>query len=250
MTRALAALVMLLAPLAPMAQSIVVSPAVVELSGRAGQAVTQVVTLRNESTLDLEFTLEARDVVVRGGKRVFIEAGQLPDSIAATAVFAPKSLLVPGRSSRSVTMMLTLPPTVRHRAVVAHFRGTTVVQSGGRRTRLSIGTLFTFSLGEASLKAATLEARPPTAEANAQLRARMSNDGTEPVVPSGTAMIMDAGGRALGKAVFRPSRLLPGEEAVLVADYGGDLAAGSYRVIATFDIAGKPLNLSAPLVVR
>jgi hypothetical protein len=251
---ALAALACLLGaaagPAEARAQSITLSPAVIPLAGSAGQSVTQVLTLQNDSDLPLAFEMEARDVVVRDGARVFVEAGVLADSIAASAVFTPRELRLGPRSRATVTVTLTLPAGVRHRAAVALFRGTTPVPSGDRQALLSLGSLFTFTLSDrVSIAAGALEAEPPSASANARLGSTLVNDGAEPVVPAGMAVILDAGGRLVGKAPFAARRLLPGERTTLVADYPGDLGAGTYRAVATFDYAGRALTLTGSLVV-
>lgn len=233
------------------AQSIILRPAVVPLAGSTGQSVTQVLTLQNESDQPLDFVLEAEDVVVRDGARAFVPAGRLGDSIAASAVFTPQRLRVEPHSSGSVTATFTLPPAIRHRAVVAFFRGANTVTAGGRKARLSLGTLFTFTVSEnLSVRAGELVALPPTASSNAQLKAALVNDGDEPLVPTGMAVIVDAAGRLVGKTPFRPHRLLPGEAGSLLAEYSGDLPAGPYRVVATLDVAGRPLTLSTTLNVQ
>jgi hypothetical protein len=240
----------ILATVPALAQSIILRPAVVSLAGRHGESVTQVLTLQNESDIPLDFVMEAKDVVVRDGARVFLEAGVLADSIAATAVFTPSSLRVPARSSGSVTATLTLPAAMQHRAVAAYFRGATTIHTGNRRATMSIGTLFTFTVSDRiSVAAGGLEATPPSAARNAQLKSRLVNDGTEPVVPAGMAVILNDKGQLVGKLAFKTQRLLPGEAATLVADYAGDLPPGAYRAVATFDIAGQPLTLTSPLVV-
>ena len=233
------------------AQSLILRPAVVPLSGQTGQSVSQALTLQNDSDQAIEFVLEAKDVIVQDGARVFVTAGKLADSIAASAVFTPARVTVPARASASVQAMFTLPASIRHRAVAAYFRSTTPVRTGNRAALLSLGTLFTFTVSDRiSVAADTLQAEPPSASANAQLRSRLVNDGSEPVVPSGMAVIMDAQGRMVGKAPFKQHRLLPGEAATLVADYPGELVPGAYRAIATFDVGGRALTLSSPLNVQ
>lgn len=250
--RALAplALLALLASASLHAQSLILRPAVVPLAGQPGQGVTQALTLQNESDMPLEFRLEAKDVVVRNGARVFVEAGLLPDSIAASAAFTPRQVTVPPHASERVIVTFTLPPAVRHRAVVALFRGTSAVRAGQGNATMSLGTLFTFTLSDhVSVAAGSLQARPPTSQSNALIAARMVNDGTEPVVPTGMAVLLDSAGRMVGKSAFRAHRLLPGEAGELQADYAGDLPPGLYRAIATFDVAGKPLTLDGSLQV-
>jgi hypothetical protein len=244
-----AALVSLLGAAAH-AQGITLSPAVVPLAGSYGQSVTQALTLQNDTDFPLDFTIEARDVVVRDGARLFVEAGQLADSIAASAVFSLRELRVAPHASGTATVTLTLPPAMRHRAVVIYFRGTTPVPSGGRSALLSLGSLLTFTVSNhASIAASALVADPPSATASARLKSTLVNDGEEPVMATGMAVILDAGGRLAGKAPFAARRLLPGEKATLAADYQGELRSGSYRTVATLAVAGRPLTLTGSLIV-
>jgi hypothetical protein len=247
---AFAALVSLLGTVAAHAQSITLSPAVVPLAGSYGQSVTQALTLDNDTDFPLDFTIEARDVVVRNGARLFVEAGQLADSIAANAVFTPHQLRIAAHSRATATVTLTLPPAVRHRAVVVCFRGTTPVPSGNRQALLSLGSLFTFTVSDhISIAAGALETEPPSASASTRLKSTLVNNGEEPVMATGMAVILDAGGRLAGKAPFAARRLLPGETATLVADYQGELRAGSYRAVATLAVAGRPLTMTGSLDV-
>lgn len=232
------------------AQSITLSPAVVPLRGAPGESVTQTLTLENGAGRELAFTLAAEDVVVRDGARVFVAAGELADSIAATAVFTPRELRIADGGKGSVQVTLTLPPNLRHRAARVLFRAATPLPAGGRPAYLSLGTLFTFAVSDrVSVDAAALEATPPSASANARLASSLRNDGDEPVEPRGMAVILDAAGALVGKTAFPVRRLLPGEIVTVAAEYPGELRAGSYQAIATFDVGGRAVTRSGELVV-
>jgi hypothetical protein len=114
---------------------------------------------------------------------------------------------------------------------------------------LSLGALFTFQVSDAVLITGRLEAKPPTGSTNANFTALLVNEGSEPAQPTGLLAVVDGRGRMVGKTAFTSKRLLPGERATVVADFGGELDGGDYRAIATFDIDGKPLTLTAPLSV-
>src|SRR4051794_27755716 len=90
------------------AQRVTLSPSVIELKGSVGQSTTQTLTMANDSAIDLAFDLVAQDVMTSGGKRVFVAAGDLPQSIAATAVFSPSRVVVPAHGSKSVTVTITI----------------------------------------------------------------------------------------------------------------------------------------------
>jgi hypothetical protein len=233
------------------AQSITLSPAVVPLRGTGGQSITQSLTLRNDSDIALDFTLEARDVVVRDGARVVVKAGDLPDSIAASAVFTRASLTVAARASETVGVTLTLPATMRHRAAIVTFRGKQPDAAGKLPALLSLGTLFTFATSDAfSIDASELALTPPSGTTDFHLQTRVRNDGQEPVVPGGVAAILDDGGHLVGKFTLEPHRLLPGEAADFGADYVGDVPPGNYQVVVTFDVGGRAVSKSGALTVR
>jgi hypothetical protein len=228
------------------AQSLTLSPAVVPLGGRPGQSTSQRVTLFNGTEHTLSFRIVAKDVVVRAGTRTFVEAGELPGSIAATAVFSTREITVAPGDERSISVTVTLPAQISARAVVILFQGTTRV--GGNAT-VSIGSLLTFDLsGRLSLSPGELQASPPTPSANAAFTVPVLNDGTEPAVVRGAAAIIDKG-VLVGKVALASRRLLPGERAVLEAEYPSALPAGSYRVIATIESARQSWTRTTELNV-
>jgi hypothetical protein len=229
------------------APSVTLSPAVVPLGGRAGQSTSQRLTVRNATGEPLGFTLVARDVVVRDGRRALVDAGELRGSVAATAVFSTPSVVVGPGEARSVDVTLTLPPQMTTRAVVILFQGTTRI--GGSAT-VSLGSLVTFDLaGRQSLAAGELRVAPPSASTNAGVALPVVNDGSEPAIVRGAAVILDAGGAVVGKLALEPRRLLPGERGELRADHAGELRPGRYRVIATIEGAWRSWTRTAELEI-
>lgn len=231
------------------AQTLSLQPAVVALKGSAGQTVTRKLTLHNGSEQALEFDLVVQDVVVKGGKRVMVEAGQLPASIAATAVIRPQRVRVEAGQSASTEVMFTVPRDLQHRAAVAMFRGRTLLKTGLGTAGVSLGALFTFQVSDAVHVTGELRPKPPTATSNAAFVGALLNEGAEPVVPTGVVAVIDGQGRMVGKANFSQRRLLPGESAELVAELAAELDKGDYRAVASFDLDGKPFTLTAPLTV-
>jgi hypothetical protein len=243
---------LLAAPAAASAQTVSLSPAAVPLGGRPGQGTRQVLTLTNTTSRALSFELEARDVVVRDGARAFVAAGETPGSIASTAVFSAPRLTVPPGGAGTVEVTLTMPPAARHRAAVVLFKGTTRLGADGRSgPTVSVGTLFTFAMSDGfSVAPSALDVRPPSATANLAFSQALANDGAEPVMLKGVAVVVDAAGALRGKAPFQPHRLLPGESASLRAEYGGELPPGRYRALATFEYEGRSATRTAEFVVR
>jgi hypothetical protein len=242
--------ILLIAPPAR-AGSLGLSPAVVTLRGEAGQSTRQQLTIQNGSAHELAFDLVAMDVVVRDGKRTFVAAGELRGSIAATAVFSEKSVVVRPSASRTVEVTVTLPPATRHRAIVALFRGTTRLGGRAARATVTLGTLLTFTVSDRiSVAASDLTVEPPSDSENAAFELACANDGDEPVVPRGMAVVLDGAGRLVGKVALTQKRLLPGERGALRAEYPGELRPGAYRVVVTLEVEGRSLVRQAELRVR
>src|SRR5258705_12923787 len=109
--------------------SLSVSPAVVMLQGTPGQSTTQTLTIVNTSNQQFVFDMMAKDAVARDGHRVYVGAGELAGSIAATAVFSRKSVTVAPGERASVTVTVTIPPNPSSRAIIALFHGTTRIKS-------------------------------------------------------------------------------------------------------------------------
>ena len=243
-----------LAPMALRASegTLSVSPAVVMLRGTAGQSTTQTMTIVNESAQPFSFDLQAKDVVVRDGRRVFVDAGQLAGSIANTAVFSRKSVTVAPGEKLSVDVTVTIPPSPAARGVIALFHGTTKVRSKGMQVTASLGTLLTFTLvDDVNAVASPVAVKPPTATSNLTVAQQLSNSGQEPLFARGMLAIVNGTGALVAKQALPPRRLLPGEKTDIRAEYGGDLAPGSYRALVTYDLQNnKTLTSSAEFTVR
>ena len=233
------------------AQMVTLTPSVIELKGSMGQSTTQTLTIRNGTSMPLSFDLEAQDVIVSGGKRVFVRAGDLPSSIAATAVFNPTSVTVPPGGARSTQVTLTIPRATEIRAVVAMFRGTTKIAQRKGTATVSLGTLMTFNLSKFhSLSASELAIAGQSQTQNAAFELGVVNDGSEPEMPRGMAVILGSDGAMVAKVPFDPLRLLPGERLSFRTVYPGELKAGVYRIVSTFEFTGQSITRSATLVVQ
>ncbi len=232
--------------------SISLSPAVIMAKGSFGQGLTQTLTLTNQTAREFAFDMVAQDVVIKDGKRTFVAAGETPNSIAATAVFTQKTVIAKPFSSISVDVRLTLPAKTDIRAVVAMFRGTDKLPSstGAVGMTASLGTLITFNLSDnIKLQPEAVRVNPATDSANMKIAQWISNTGTEPVLPEGTAAVLNRNGTLVGKATFDPQRLLPGERLEFSAEYPDQLPAGSYRALCSFQFEGKTLTSDAAFTV-
>lgn len=224
-----------------------VSPSVVMLRGSLGQSTTQRLSIENSTATTFTFRMEAQDVVVRNGKRVFAVAGETPGSIAATAVFSQSSVTVRPGEKAYVTVTVTLPPQTNCRAVVALFRATESVH----HVLASIGTLMTFATGDViAVDPGEVRVTPQSNAANAAFAQPLVNRGTDPVLARGVVALLDADGKLVGRSELAPVRLLPAERSEIRGEYAGDLRPGRYRVLLTMDLQGTPMTRTAEMVVR
>jgi len=232
--------------------SMSVSPAVVMLRGEVGQSTTQTLMFTNGTSQSLSFEMKAQDAVVRDGKRVFVEPGTLPGSIAATAAFSPKLFTVAPGQTMHIDVTITIPPKTSVRAIAVMCQGTTKLGTGPLRMTASVGTLMTFALsGDVIVVAASpLVVQAPTATSNFIAAQHVANGGTEPLVVTGMLAILDANGALVGKQSIPGWRLLPGERSDMRVEYGGDLPSGHYRAQVTYDLTDKTLTSSADFIVR
>jgi hypothetical protein len=223
--------------------SVSLAPAVLVLHAKFGQSVTETVTLTNGTPQTLNYDMYAQDVIVKNGKRVFVAAGELPNSIAASAVFSRRSGSVQPGMDQSVQVILTLPAATPIRAVAVQFRSKHVVTRDAVSLNASLGSLVTFVLSDnVALEPGAVHVHPTTAASNLKVVESLKNSGAEPVVPSGVAAFVDANGQLAAKLQFDPQRLLPGEGLDFSASYAGRLKPGTYRVLCSFQFEGKTIT--------
>ena len=228
--------------------SISLSPAVVMAKGSFGQGLTQTLTMTNQTSSEMAFQLEAEDVVVKDGKRVFVSAGEVEHSIAASAVFSQSTIVVKPFSSASVDIRLTIPLQTNIRAVVAMFRGTDRFQTSQNSVGMtaSLGALLTFNLTEnIKVEPEPVQVKPATESANMAISQWITNSGTEPALFDGMAVVLNEKGGLVGKMSFNQQRLLPGERLEFTAEYTGQLQSGNYKALCSYQYEGKILTTDA-----
>jgi hypothetical protein len=194
--------------------SISLSPAVLMARCKYGQGYRQRLTVNNQTGQDFMFAMEAQDVVVREGKRVFVEAGETAGSIAATAVFSQKEVFVKAGESGSARVTFTVPKGTPLRGAIAMFRGLNKVSTSGPATMTaSLGTLFTFTVTDnAEIEGLPVEVTAQSATANLRISETLTNTGSEPLIAHGMAAVLNETGTLVGKTPFEEKRLLPGEQ--------------------------------------
>lgn len=233
--------------------SLSLSPAVIMASGTFGQSLTQQLSINNQTSNVFDFQMIAEDIVVQNGKRVFRPAGELPGSIAATAVFVPKEIVAPPHTTQSVTVTITIPPKTDIRAIAAIFdaKKSFDPKTGAVGLIASMGTLLTFNLSKnVAFTPDPVQVQLPSATTNLSFTDTLTNTGTEPVIPKGVAAILSADNRLVGKADFKQQRLLPGEKLPFKAEFSDELKPGQYHVLCTFEFQGYSQTQQADFAIQ
>ncbi|HWW61605.1 MAG TPA: hypothetical protein VN181_09570 [Thermoanaerobaculia bacterium] len=232
--------------------SMSVSPSEVMLRGRVGQTTTQTLSFTNKTSRALSFEMMAQDAVVLDGTRSYVEAGTIPASIAATAVFSPKVFTAASGESVDIRVTVTIPPNPAVRAIAVMCQGTTKLGVVPLQMTASVGTLFTFALaGDViAATASPLLVQTPTASSYFAAGQQVVNSGTEPVVATGMLVILDESGVMIGRQVIPGWRMLPGEKTPVRVVYDGRLVAGHYRAMITYDLTDKTLTSVAEFDVQ
>jgi hypothetical protein len=230
--------------------SISLAPPVVMVRCKFNQGYTQILILTNQTQQDLVSEMVAEDVVLRDGKRSFVAAGEIPHSIAATAVFSPTQVVVRPGQSVSVGVTFTVPPETTLRAVVAMFRGESKIPGGLVAMTASLGTLFTFSVSDNfQIESSSVTVTAQSATTNLGFAQVLTNTGSEPFVAGGKAALLNQSGTLVGKVSFEEQRLLPGERLLFRAEYPTEVASGNYRVFASFHYEEKVITNSTDFTV-
>ena len=237
----------------PPVHAISLSPSVIMTRGLPGQSVTQTLTISNSTSMPFAFEMVAEDIVVRNGKREFINAGELPQSIAATAVFSKPTVVVQPGQSASVNVTVTLVRNTEIRAIAAIFHGTDKIQTERSAVGMtaSLGCLITFTASENfAVTASEIAIKPQSETQPLRVTLDLSNAGTEPVIPEGVVALLSDAGKMVGKAPFPAHRLLPGERLEFAAEYGAQLRPGRYRAVTSFQFEDKTLLKTADFSIE
>ena len=222
-------------------------------AGSAGQSLTQRLALRNTTPMDLNFEMVAQDVVIRDGKRVYVNAGEIPNGLANTAVFSTPRVAVPSHTTQYVDVTLTIPQNTPVRAVVAIFRGVADPAQAKNAVGMigSIGCLITFTISKnLSFEAKEVSFTPQSETTNLTISQQIANNGAEPVIPKGVAAILNQAGTLVGKVEFPSQRLLPGETLNFDVEYSNHLKPGKYRVVNSFEFSGATATKSGEFEVQ
>jgi hypothetical protein len=213
--------------------AIALTPAVIAVRAKAGQSFSQDLTLWNNTADTLRFEMQAEDIVVRDGKREFVSAGDLEGGIARYAVFTDTDFVVVPGTSYTTRVTVRIPPNATPRAIACIFMGKTPLATRNSvAMTASLGSLVTFTLADDfKVESQPMRISVDTDAGTVTFRQRVTNTGSDPVVPKGALAIMNTKGAVIARLPVAGQRLLPGESQEFTAERPTLPKAGRYKAL-------------------
>ncbi|HEX6880250.1 MAG TPA: hypothetical protein VF135_07790 [Terriglobales bacterium] len=250
-TRILTTVLLLgLATFANAQSTITVSPGGISMRGTAGGTATQNFTVSNGLPSTYRFEVEVMDVVVTNGQRNLVPAGVTAGSAAALAVVPPEPLFLAPGAHGVVPVTFVIPKQTDIRAVAVFFRGRPAAGTKSN-IHLNLGAVVDFSLSDQTqLDGKDLLVALQTPTTNLRISEELANVGREPFIARGVAAILEEPGKLVGKMNFDQKRMLPSERNTLHAEYPGTLRPGKYRIVCSFEYAGKTMTRTTSVSIQ
>jgi hypothetical protein len=212
--------------------AITLTPAVIMVKAKPGQTFSQELTLWNNTIYELRFHMEAQDIVIRDGKRIFLPAGELEGGIARNAVFSNDDVLALPGSSATTHVTVTIPPSPGPRAIACVFMGKSPIETKNALTMTaSLGALVTFTLAnDYHIENQPLEVQIDPDAKMLTFRELVKNVGSDPIIPEGVIAVTNESGSLIARLPVTSQRLLPGESSEFTAEHPGLPKTGKYKV--------------------
>ncbi len=213
------------------AADITLTPAVIAVKGLPGQTFSQQLTLSNNTPYELSFHMQAQDVVVREGKRVFLPAGEEQGGIARSAVFTHEDMIAAPGNSVTTQVTITIPTAPGSRAIACIFMGKSLLSTSTSVTMTaSLGALVTFNLGSNyRLESQPLQVQVDSDAKTLTFHEQVTNSGSDPMVPQGVIALTNEHGALVARLPVNGQRLLPGESIAFTAEHPALPKAGKYK---------------------
>jgi hypothetical protein len=228
------------------AQSLGLTPALVEAKVKRGATYTASFSLSNNTNTRLRFRVSTGDYWYdEHNVRVTGPSGTLPRSASLWVQFSPEEFVVEANSSATVKAIITVPAAAQGSYYTSPiFEGeptdaSAALQVNGR-IMASVAIRFrgllmltTEDAAEYSVEVTNGSATPPTAATPLEIQLGVRNRGTAHARMRGIFAILNASENLAGHGRFEEKSFLPGQYGTLRAQWAGELAPGQYRAVVT-----------------
>lgn len=125
--------------------SLTLIPTLILDASLPNQSSTHTLVVHNRTSFEMVFDVEARDLVLRGGKPAYLPPGQVEGSAAATLAYSTRTLELKPMQSASLDVTLTMPDktAVKGVAILLNPKGTMFPSTSGS-IAASLGSIISF----------------------------------------------------------------------------------------------------------
>lgn len=227
------------------AQSLGLTPAMMEATVKGGASYTNIFTLSNGTNTRLRVRCSVSDYWYdEHNQRVSGRAGTLPHSASLWVQFTPSEFIIEPHSSGSVRALITVPPGAAGGYYTAPTFETesadaSPVPAAGKveatlKIRFQALLLLTASdTTEYNVEILAGQISPPTSSSPLKMNLDVRNRSTAHARVRGVFAIVDALGKLAGRGDIEEKRYMPGQRDFFKSDWAGELAPGRYTVLAT-----------------
>jgi hypothetical protein len=228
------------------AQSLTLTPAILEAQVRRGATYANSFTLMNGTNARLRVRCSLYDYwYSEKNQRLTARPGTLPRSASAWVQFSSSEVLIEPKSSASVKFVISVPqdaaggyytsPTFEAEAADELPAGSGAMTSQAKIKIRFHGLLLltTTEATEYNVEIMDVQLTPPTRATALELRVDVRNRSTAHTRLQGVFAVLDESRKLAARGRIQEKRLLPGERNILKAEWPGELIPGRYIAIVT-----------------
>ncbi len=241
------------------AQSLTLTPAILEAQVRRGATYANRFTLMNNTNARLRVHCSLNDYWYdEKNRRITGRPGTLPRSASFWVQFSSTELVLEPHSSTSVKFVISVPqdaaggyytsPTFETEAADEPPAGgiPTTSQAKIKIRFQGLLLLTTTDATEYNVEIMGVEISPPTASRALEFNVDVRNRSTTHTRVSGMFALLKSSGELACRGKIKEKRFMPGERNTLKTAWVGELASGHYRAVVTLSyerVGAEPLTL-------
>jgi len=234
------------------AQSLGLTPAMMDATVKRGATYTNTFTLSNGTNTRLRVRCSVSDYWYNeNNQRISGRAGSLPRSASTWVQFTPAEFIIEPHSSGSVNAVITVPPGATGGYYTAptfeteNADASALAPDGTAQANLKIRfqgllLLTTQDATEYNVEIMAGQISPPTAASPLEMSLDVRNRSTAHARVHGSFALLDASGKLAGRGKIEQKRYMPGQRASFGTSWAGELVPGHYTALITlsYDRAG------------
>ena len=236
----------LLLPVATLAQSVGLAPALIRKQFKPGVPFELELATVNNGQTPVEMSVQITDLWYdQKNEKVFSEPGSSPRSAANWIQFVPEHFQVAVNGTQKMKAIVTPPADAKGGYYATLFVISTPQLAFDRDktpdkrqvyTNMRLGCLILLSAEkteEYKIELSNIKVSPPGANQGLDVSFTLENMSNTHVLPRARVAVMDSQRKLVAKAETEQKRFLPGQKDSMHVDWTGTLPAGNYTAILT-----------------